>query len=403
MYIDSMIKKDCCGCSACEQICGVNAIRMEADEQGFSYPVFDFDKCVHCGLCTKVCPMEKNYVKEQADPYIYAFSNKKKDVLEKSSSGGMFTVLSDWILEKNGTVYGAAFDRDFNVRHCKAETAGETSSFRTSKYVQSDFSDVYQSAAADLKDGRYVLVTGTPCQIAAITEWLSIRRVPTEKFYTLDVICHGVPSPKIWQEYLEIIRRKYIGNDNYITAVNMRSKKESWENQKMDIQTAYGDLSKDVDEFDYNELFHSLNIIRESCFHCRYTSFKRPSDFTIGDFWNYSQANLEFDPDGGLNEVLINTEKGRRLFLEIKDQGNWQRITKEVCWQPHLEYSAKEPASREQFWNDYAISLNKENVMRKYMKGSMVVQVIRTVTPVLRKTGLYVLAGKMYRTVFGKK
>ena len=168
MYYETLNRHDCCGCFACEKICGVKAVTMKEDEKSFLFPVVDETKCVHCGLCAKVCPMEKNYVGQDADPGIYAAANKDTDVVKSSSSGGIFSKLCEWVLAQDGVIYGAAFDENFMVRHMRAETAEEAVKFRGSKYVESTLEDVYAQAEADLRSGKTVLLSGTPCQISAL-------------------------------------------------------------------------------------------------------------------------------------------------------------------------------------------------------------------------------------------
>ena len=402
MYTETKNIHDCCGCQACMMICGKNAITMSVNEEGFAYPVLNSDKCVRCGLCAKVCPMEKDYVREAADPDIYAVKSKSGEVLQSSSSGGMFSILSRWILDRGGVVYGAAFDESFRLSHIRGETDRDILKMRTSKYVESDISGVYEAARSDLLAGRYVLLTGTPCQISALLAWLKMRHVPTDTLYTMDVICHGVPSRKVWADYVDILRKDFLPSGHRITGINMRSKKVSWEKQEVAATLDSGEV-KLLSDFSFNRLFLSLNITRPSCFHCRYTSYQRVSDFTLGDFWNFDQARLRFDPRGGVNEVLVNTAKGRALFEQVRENADIQPLTKEVAWQPHLEYPAKEPAGRAKFWNEYLSSEDKKAVISRYMKGSFVTRVIHAVTPLLRKTGLYTIAGKCYKLVFGKK
>lgn len=403
MFLDSQKKMDCCGCMACSQVCGVSAITMKQDKQGFYYPVVDTEKCVNCGLCRKVCPMEENYVGQNAEPDIYALRNRDSKVLNSSSSGGTFTLLAKWILERNGVIYGVAFDREYRVKHMRAECMETAGAFRTSKYVESDISAVYRDISQDLRDGRKVLLTGTPCQISGVLKFLRTKKVNMENLYTCDNICHGVPSRKIWKDYISILKKKYIAEDDEIISVNMRSKKVSWKQQVMDVKLRKGNIDEVVEEFSFNKFFLSLFGNRPSCFRCRYTSYKRPSDFTLGDFWNVENANVPFDIEGGVNVVLINTEKGKQVFSEICKEAQIHKVTKQAGWQPHLEYSAKPPKKQDEFWKEYCSTEDKEAVMRKYMKGSFLSKLIRIATPVLTKVGLYGFAGKMYKVLLVRK
>lgn len=403
MYLDTKEKKQCCGCMACSQICPVSAIEMQTDEKGFAYPKVDAYQCINCGLCRKVCPLEDNYVGCDADPDVYALQAKKPEILKESSSGGMFTLLARWVLDRAGVIYGVAFDESFQVRHERAETWEKAAAFRTSKYVESDLTEVYRSIRTDLEQGRTVLLTGTPCQIMGVKKYLRLKQVNRDNLYTCDNICHGVPSRKVWGDYLNILRG-YLEPGDEILRINMRSKKVSWKKQVMDVKVKRGSLDKVVDGLSFNRMFLSLYSNRPSCFDCHYTSYKRPGDFTLGDFWNVEQARVSFDPEGGVNVVLVNSTKGKLLFEELKKQAEFQKVTKKDCWQPHLEYSAKPPANQEAFWQEYRENTDKEAVIRKYMKGSPLTRLIRTVSPILRRTGLYQAAGKMYKlVVVGKK
>ena len=379
---------------ACSFTCPKSAITMKADECGFLYPEIDQDLCVHCNLCTRVCPLQENYTGVDAVPDIYALQNHQKNVVSESSSGGMFSMLADWTLAQGGVIYGVAFE----VRHMRADSAEKAASFRTSKYVQSDPAQIYQSICSDLKDGLTVLLTGTPCQIAGVTRFLEMKHADTSRLYTCDNICHGVPSPAVWKDYLEILKTRYINSDSRITSINMRSKRVSWKKQVMDVS-----VSK---EFSFNKIFLSLFPVRQSCFHCHFTSYKRPADFTLGDFWNVDSAGIKFDVNGGVNEVLVNTEKGRKLFAIVRENAVYQPVSKAAGWQPHLEYSTKAPGNQEAFWTEYNAAADletKEALLRKYMKGSTLTRIIRKVNPILQKTGLYSIAGKMYKAVFVKK
>ena len=403
MFTENLKKSDCCGCMACANICGKSAITMKHDKCGFYYPIVDETKCVNCGLCQKVCPMEDTFTGVDASPDIYALRNRDPQILKGSSSGGMFTLLAKWVISQNGVVYGVAFDKDYKVLHMRAQSMEEASAFCTSKYVESDLSKVYVSLSQDLKSGKTVLLTGTPCQIAGVQKFLRTRHIPTDNLYTCDNICHGVPSRMLWKDYLKILKEKYIAKDDRITGINMRSKRVSWKKQVMDVTLEKGNLESVMRHPSFNRFFLSLYGNRPSCFHCHYTSYKRPGDFTLGDFWNVENAGVTFDVEGGVNLVLVNTPKGQKLFDQLKEEADYQSVSKKASWQPHLEYSAKPPAKQAAFWHEYTESNDKEMIMRKYMQGSFLTKVIRKVTPFLRKTGLYGFAGKMYKTLLVRK
>lgn len=403
MFFDSHSKKDCCGCSACSNICSVSAITMKKDSCGFLYPHINNELCVHCNRCHKVCPLSLTLTGQDADPAIYAVRNQDTAALKHSSSGGVFTLLAQWTLSQGGVVYGVAFDDAFSVKHMRGQTASQIQKFRTSKYVESDISDVYRYIGDDLKNGLTVLLTGTPCQISGVTRYLNFRRIPTSNFYTCDNICHGVPSSRIWEDYLQILKDRYISADDEITMINMRSKKVSWKEKQLDITLRKGNIDSIIRNFSFNRIFASLYATRPSCFHCHFNSYLRPSDITLGDFWTGETAGLTFDTAQGVSEILVNTPKGQQIFDFVKDKASIQSISKKEGWQPHLEYSARCPKKYREFWDTYRSSSDKEAVLRKYMNGSPLSKLIRVLSPVLRKTGLYNLAGKMYNIVLRKK
>ena len=399
-------KSDCCGCMACSYACPKSAIAMAADETGFVYPEIDPKTCINCGICRKVCPLGENYTGTEAVPDIYAVQNHQKDVVLNSSSGGMFSLLADWVLAQDGVIYGVAFDDTFQVRHERADSHKSAAAFRTSKYVQSDPSRIYENICQDLSQGLTVLVTGTPCQIAGVNSFLTQKHADTSRYYTCDNICHGVPSPGVWTDYLNILKESYFSQEEQITSINMRSKRLSWKKHTMDLETTAGSREELMKEFSFDDIYHSNYPVRPSCANCHFTSFKRPSDFTLGDFWNVDSAGIKFDVTGGVNEVLVNTEKGKALFAQLKEKAAYQPVSKAAGWQPHLEYSAKAPGNRDAFWEEYIASAalaDKEAILRKYMKGSTLTRIIRKVNPILQKTGLYSIAGKLYKTVFVKK
>ena len=393
----------CCGCSACAAVCPADAISMTTNEKGFVYPRTDPEKCVNCELCIKVCPVQEACTSRDADPQIFAAQNKDQTVLKASSSGGVMTSLFLDFLDHGGTVWGAAYDDDFTVRHCRASSKEETTLFRGSKYVQSDFSRVCKGVAEDLKKGGPVLVTGTPCQVSGLLKYLAAIRADTTHLYTCDNICHGVPSPMIWKDYLDIIRNR---TGSEIASVNMRSKETNWEKQSFQLKLSSGKEPEIIKQFSYNELYLSSTGLRPSCFECKYTSFSRAADLTVADFWNFRQEKLPFAADGGVSEILVNTTKGQQLLSILKASCHIAPISRKAAWQPHLMYPIDKPGNYDRFWEAYGKAKSipeKETLLRAASKGSAMKRIIRTVNPILRRIGLYTLAGKAYRAVCRKK
>lgn len=401
MYLLSKNKSECCGCEACHDVCPKNAITMSDDGCGFLYPEINKELCVNCGLCEKACPLT-HALPEGFETKFYAVRSKDDDVVDKSSSGGMLTLMAEEIFSRGGVVYGVVYGEGFRVEHARAENMEQAKAFRTSKYVQSDTEALHASVKKDLEAGKPVLVTGTPCQIAGLQSFVKHARIDDSLLYTCDNICHGVSSPLTFKDYMSILQ-KYIPEGDRINYLNMRHKRTPGENTVLEIRTEKHGVIREVDDFSYYRLFLNRIANRPSCFNCHYTSYARVGDYTVADFWNGTDSSFTFDGDHGVNEVLINTDKGQELFDAIRERAFYQEVTKEMAWQPHLEYTTQKPKNYEQFWEEYLSSDDREQVMRKYLKVDPLFKVINFATPILRKIGLYSLFGRLYKAVFVKK
>lgn len=339
-----LIKKreDCSGCVLCATICINNAITMVPDVLGFSYPVVDVKKCTHCGLCLKecsFCPPEPVSFKQR----YYALRHFDESDLLKSQSGAAFVIFSDAILDQGGVVYGAAFDENFRVLHKRAVSAEEREGLRFSKYVQSDLNDCYIRTLQDLKDGRKVMFTGTPCQIAGIKAFIPSKY--RENLFLVDLICHGVPSPKIWSDYLVYIEKKY----GKIKKAYFRDKRIGWNVHK---ETFVCD--KEHSFITFKKLFYSNISLKKCCYSCRFSRYERISDLTIGDFWGSERIPSLPKDNKGISLVLVNTKQGQILF-NIASKGHFsQEVSKDVCVQPQLLGPAEYNANRELFEKEYS-------------------------------------------------
>ena len=405
-------KNNCCGCSACRDICPAGAICMKQDEQGFLYPETDEAACIHCGKCRLVCTMvphkddEPSYTIRRKKP-VYAFAARSADEenCRRSSSGGVFTVLAGKIIRDGGTVYGAVFDEHFAVKHARTDTEEGLEAMRTSKYVQSSTEGIFPLVISDLTEGRSVLFSGTPCQCASLTALCRAEKVPTDRLLTVDHICHGVPSPAIWKDWLEIVCRHCTAGDiGAVTEINMRSKDRGWEENHLSIEACVNgnteSLDSFTDRFSYRKLYSGTCITRPVCFSCPYASMERVSDLTLGDFWNYKKAGVEFDTAAGVNEILVNTARGEKAIVDVRPELLLQEVSLKDAWQMHLEYPVRKSPAYEKFWHDYAVTLNKEAVLRMYMKGSAASRIIHKALPLLQRTGLYEAAGRLYGKIF---
>lgn len=340
-------KSQCCGCTACASICPHSAITMQPDVMGFLYPVVDKNKCTDCDLCEKVCAFHENYDKSLNLPVPEAYAARHKDIheVETSRSGAAFIAISDWILKHGGVVYGAGYAEHFRVVHKRAVTKEERNEFKGSKYVQSDLGDVFRQVKQDLKDGRIVLFSGTPCQTSGLHSYIGKKL--RENLYLVDIVCHGVPGPNLWQDFLSYLEKK---QGDKICWVDFRDKQEfGW--------TAHRETFKFVKggKMIFTYLFYQHIMFRKSCEKCPFTNTHRPSDITLADFWGWEKVNPELNKDDkGLSLVLVNTEKGKRLFDAVKQDMNIASVKLEDCLQPNLCHPSEPHPKRDKFEQDYA-------------------------------------------------
>ncbi len=402
MYLKTKNKQECCGCGLCEKTCKFGAISMETDACGFIYPVIDDAKCTNCKMCEKICVFKKENMESSFGTEFYAVCNKDTSVVKESSSGGMFSLMAESIFLEDGVVYGVAYDDAFRVVHKRAENMSEAQAFRTSKYVQSDFGAVYDCVKEDLDAGRKVLFTGTPCQIKALIKLMDHGKTDTSKLYTCDNICHGVSSPLTFSDYMNILK-KYIADDDRIVSVNMRQKKEEGRETTLRICTKKNGEVNKVNDFSYYRFFLNRIGNRPSCFNCQFADYKREGDLSVGDFWNATEADFSFDISHGVNEVLVNSVKGKELFESICGGAHCQKVSQQKAWQPHLEYPTQQPSNYENFWEEYTTSDDREQVMKKYLEVSGLFKIINFAIPFLQKLGIYSVFGKLYKMVFVKR
>lgn len=299
-------KKICSGCRACLQSCPKHCISMVVDDEGFAYPKVDESKCVNCGLCERKCPFLNPY-EEQISPEIYACYNKCESIRMNSSSGGIFSLLAKKILAEKGVVFGARFDDEWQVVLDYTESIEGLIPFMGSKYVQSRTGDAFAQCESFLKKGRKVLFSGVPCQIAGLKHFL---RKDYDNLWTCEVICHGSPSPKVWNCFLDTIAR----NKKDICEINFRDKKDGWKNFNFSIKKIEK-IKEFVDHrrHPYMKAFLSDLISRPSCYNCKAKMGKSHSDIALGDFWNVSNLNLGMDDDKGTSMMVVYTQHGKDL------------------------------------------------------------------------------------------
>lgn len=380
-------KSECCGCTACASICTHDAITMEPDALGFLYPKIDVSKCVDCGLCEKVCQFNENYdtTLNLSQPDVYGARHKDMHEVETSRSGAVFIAISDWILAHGGVVYGAGYTDHFRVIHKRAITKEDRDEFKGSKYVQSDLNGVFRQVKEDLKEGRIVLFSGTPCQTSGLNAYVGKRL--RDNLYLIDIVCHGVPGPYIWRDFLDYLEKKQ--NDK-ICWVNFRDKQQfGWK--------AHHETFKFVktgvhDEMWFTKTFYQHIMFRHSCGNCYFCNTKRPSDITIADFWGWEKTKPDFNKDDkGVSLVLVNTEKGRILWELIKEDLDCFPADLQDCLQPNLKHPSIIHKKRLLFEKDYIKEGFDYVYNHNYDKPSFLQRVWRRVKQILKKTYYYLM------------
>ena len=315
----------CTGCSACEQVCAHGAIHMRLDYEGFVYPVVNAKQCTECGLCNKICPQKVSLeLPTQTD--VYAAYNKNEDTRATSTSGGLFSIFSQWVIAQGGVVFGATFTDTWMVHHEVVTTDEACSRFRGSKYVQSDISGIYKRVKSYLLQDKWVLFSGTPCEIDGLKAYL---RKEYEKLILIDLVCHGVPSPKLWSKFLDWTKRKH-GILEY-EGIRFRAKTKGWKNCNVELdylsmQNNHKTLSWNWAEDIYTDLFERGISLRPSCYQCKYRCLHHPSDVTLGDCWHYKDLASEMYDDKGLSLVYVHTEKGKQLFNKLSMAFEYKRV-----------------------------------------------------------------------------
>lgn len=317
MYFQSYDKKECCGCTACQHICNVNAITMEEDDEGFNFPIKHLDICIDCGLCEKVCPMANLQYKNKP-PKVFAAYLKDVSERKKSTSGGVFATIARYVLSQGGILYGAALTEQLHVIHQSASNDNELHLLRGSKYVQSDLSDTFPRIKNNLRKGKIVYFTGTPCQVAGLKSYLMKEYA---NLITSDLICHGVPSQQLFNEHIKYLKNKH--KTKYIYNFKFRNYEtgEGGESFNYINQKGKHKLCQTPTYVLSPFLFSFINAYtyRIACYHCPFARLPRQGDITLGDFWGVRDFYKNMDISHGCSLVLLNNEKGERLWLDISN------------------------------------------------------------------------------------
>lgn len=372
----------CCGCTACYSVCPKNAIKMVRDNEGFLYPKVDIEKCINCGMCKKVCPILNKAKLNEFKPKAYLFQNSNEEIRRESTSGGIFTAIGEFVIKNNGIVYGAAFDDSFVVNHIGVVNADKLSKFRKSKYVQSNQNNCFKEIKQYLDTGKLVCYSGTPCQVGGLRAYLMKEY---ENLILVDIMCHSVPSPLVFEKYKRHILKRM--NANKILNINFRDKsKYGYKYSMMTVETDNGKYSQGIDTDPYLRAFFSDVSVRPSCYNCYFKTMKRISDLTIWDCFNINEIDKSFDDDKGTTRVLVQSEKGEKLLEKLNNvrlkELDINVATKKV---KEMTNSVNYNSRRKEFFGN----INDENVFEKYYPISFKTKINSFVRKTLAVTGVY--------------
>ncbi|MDO8241158.1 MAG: polysaccharide pyruvyl transferase family protein [Candidatus Moranbacteria bacterium] len=346
-------KNKCSGCSACYSVCPSGAISMQKDIEGFLYPIIDEVKCTSCNLCRKTCPVLNKYIKknQSADPACYAGWSKDEFIRKNSSSGGLFSIIAKYIFSKNGFVCGAGFDADNKLRHVIIADENDLPKLRGSKYLQSEIGDIFLDIKKLLQEDNWVLFVGTPCQVAGLCAFL---QEDYEKLVTVDVMCHGTPSPLVFDKYMKDVEKL---TGERVRKIEFRDKSTGWKTYSFSMNdennnTIHKEIMNNGDVFGRG--FLGNLYLKPLCTNCPFATLPRQSDITLGDFWAIGSYKNELDDDKGTSLILVNSAKGESVFNEIKTKIIAEKVPLAIAHQGNLALSLpcdKHP-KREEFFEE---------------------------------------------------
>ena len=379
-------KTQCTGCTACYNICGHKAISMQHDEYGQIYPRVNHDLCTNCGLCEKVCPLlhQEHIPKDDnLDALeVKAVHNKDAVIRQRSTSGGVFTILAEYVIAKGGIVCAAKFDEHYHIHHSFFDSISDIDPYRGSKYAQSDLSDVFRHIKNYLKE-RLVLFVGTPCQVGGLKSFLM---KDYDNLYTCDFICMSISSGKMWDEYITDYQKRH-----QIKRVFFKDKRNGWHKTdwKMLIEDERGEQLIPAFQNPFFSLYLTHHSARPSCFSCAFRHCRHVSDITIADCWGIDSVSPDFDDNKGCTTFIIQSEKGKDVFEAIKNKANHidYGIQNVRQYNKHIENQAVKPQDYEAFNQDYKLhgfmSASKR-VLRKQNNRGLITRIKGIIKRIIR-------------------
>ena len=341
---------------------------MEQDQKGFYHPNIDNEKCINCHKCENICPANQLFLAKPDQQTTFACQSIDPQTRKNSSSGGFFTHIAQHILDKDGIVFGAAFTPDWQIAHSHIDKTKDIPRFQGSKYLQSNIGDCLKQVKTFLTQGKPVLFSGTPCQIAGLNNFLSATNTNTKNLLTIDLVCHGVPANKIYQQYLDHIQTQH--NDT-ITKINFRHKPNGWKKFGMHITfhqtTPY---FKDITNDPFIIGFLKNYYLSDACYTCKYANTDRQGDMTIADFWGYQNTPELPDDNTGITLVITNNQKGLSAFKKTLPALNYTEKTynEAAAGNRALNKSASKNRRYDEFWQDWQ-TYNFEELKEKYFQA----------------------------------
>lgn len=359
------IYKECTSCTACSNICPKQCISFNKNKDGFNYPEIDKSKCIECSLCENICPVI-NKKQTNSKTRAYAVKNKNEKVRLESTSGGFFSLLADYVLENDGYVAGAVYDENFVVKHIIINDRSELYKLRGAKYSQSELGNIFFSIKKLLEEGKMVLFSGTPCQCEGLKAFL---KKDYKNLITADLICHGVPSPEVWQKYIDYRSDKE--NDGIRPKkINMRCKDSGWSNYGYSTEFVYENGKRTL-VLNSRDLFMKAFVgnicLRESCSDCKAKGINRVTDFTLGDYWGIWNQYPEFDDNRGTSAVSVHSDKGAELLNNLNGQLELIETDAENVYKENISFieSSKPHPDRNEFLEQVTAD-NFEELIKKY-------------------------------------
>ena len=338
-------KKLCTGCTACMNVCPTGAIIFKENNEGFKYPVIDQEKCINCGLCQRTCPVLNTRKNESINKCYVGYNKESKERLN-ASSGSIFSVVANYVLDNNGIVVGAAFDNENHLKHIAVEKKEDLGPLRKSKYLQSNLGNIFKEIKEKLKTKK-VLFVGTPCQVAGIKAFLK----NSENLITIDLFCHGEPSPKLFEKYVKELEEQ---NKDKLINYDFRDNSTGWDSYSNKATFKNKEVMTKSCDNEYMKLFLSDIALKEACYNCNFKLGNKYSDITLGDFWGVNNYYPEMYNKEGVSAIIINTKLGDEIFNNIKENLEYKDcdINKIINGNPSLIKSSKMPKKRNRFFKE---------------------------------------------------